>query len=155
MKVTQSCPTLCDPTDETVHGILQARILQWVPFPFSRRSSQPRNQPGSPALKVGSLPAEPQGKPKVSRRKKIIKNRNHWSRKQETIEKRRETNSWLFGKIIRTDKLLDRLMKEKGKTIQMTHNRNDFFWLYHVTFRNFTPLSRDWNQASCSRSVES
>ena len=32
VKVTQSCPTLCDPTDYTVHGILQARILEWVAF---------------------------------------------------------------------------------------------------------------------------
>ena len=39
VKVAQSCPTLCDPTDYTVHGILQARILEWVAFPFSRRSS--------------------------------------------------------------------------------------------------------------------
>ena len=38
--VAQSCPTLCDPMDYTVHGILQARILEWVAFPFSRRSSQ-------------------------------------------------------------------------------------------------------------------
>ena len=44
VKVTQSCPTLCDPTDYTVHGILQARILEWVAFPFSRVSSQPRDQ---------------------------------------------------------------------------------------------------------------
>ena len=42
--VAQSCITLCDPMDYTVHGILQARILEWVAFPFSRRSSQPRNR---------------------------------------------------------------------------------------------------------------
>ena len=35
VKVTQSCPTLCNPMDYTVHGILQARILEWVAFPFS------------------------------------------------------------------------------------------------------------------------
>ena len=34
--VTKSFPTLCDPMDYTVHGILQARILEWIPFPFSR-----------------------------------------------------------------------------------------------------------------------
>ena len=34
--VAQSCPTLCDPIDYTVHGVLQARILEWVAFPFSR-----------------------------------------------------------------------------------------------------------------------
>ena len=43
MKVIQSCPTLCDPIDYTVHGILQARILEWVAVPFSRGSSQPRD----------------------------------------------------------------------------------------------------------------
>ena len=35
---------LYDPTDNTVHGILQARILEWLAFPFSRESSQPRDQ---------------------------------------------------------------------------------------------------------------
>ena len=43
VKVTQSCPTLCNPMDYTVHGILQARILEWVAFSFSRGSSQPRD----------------------------------------------------------------------------------------------------------------
>ena len=43
VKVTQSCLTLCDPMDCTVHGILQARILEWVTFPFSRGSSQLRD----------------------------------------------------------------------------------------------------------------
>ena len=33
MKVTLLCPTLCNPMDYTVHGILQARILEWVAFP--------------------------------------------------------------------------------------------------------------------------
>ena len=47
--VTQLCPTLCNPTDcsppgSSVHGILQARILEWVAIPFSRGSSQPRNR---------------------------------------------------------------------------------------------------------------
>ena len=48
----------------TVHGILQARILEWVAFPFSRGCSHPGIEPRSPALQVDSLPAEPQGKPK-------------------------------------------------------------------------------------------
>ena len=43
VKVTQLCPTLYNPMDYTVHGILQARILEWVAFPFSRISSQPRD----------------------------------------------------------------------------------------------------------------
>ena len=44
VKVSQLCPTFCDPMDYTVHGILQARILDWVAFPFSRGSPQPRDQ---------------------------------------------------------------------------------------------------------------
>ena len=43
MKIAQLCPTICDATDSTVHGILQARILKGVAYPFSRVSSQPRN----------------------------------------------------------------------------------------------------------------
>ena len=43
VKVTQSCLTLCDPMNYTDHGILQARILEWVAVPFSRGSSQPRD----------------------------------------------------------------------------------------------------------------
>ena len=43
VKVSQSCPTLCDPMDYTVHGILQARILECVAILFSRGSSQPRD----------------------------------------------------------------------------------------------------------------
>ena len=39
VKVIQLCPILCDPMDYTVYGILQARILEWVAFPFSRGSS--------------------------------------------------------------------------------------------------------------------
>ena len=49
-----------------VHGIFQARILEWVAFPFSRGSSQPRDgtQGWNSALPADSLPAEPQEKPK-------------------------------------------------------------------------------------------
>ena len=60
VKVAQSCLTLCDPMDYTVHGILQARILEWVAFPFSRDLPNPGIKPRSPALKADSLPAEPQ-----------------------------------------------------------------------------------------------
>ena len=49
--VAQLCPTLCDPMDcnlsgSSVHGIFQARILEWVAMPSSRGSSQFRNQTG-------------------------------------------------------------------------------------------------------------
>jgi len=44
VKVAQSCPALCNSMDYTVHEILQARILEWVAFPFSGGSFQPRDQ---------------------------------------------------------------------------------------------------------------
>ena len=49
MLVAQLCPTLCDPMDcspsgSSVHGILQARILEWVAISFYRGSSQPKDQ---------------------------------------------------------------------------------------------------------------
>ena len=63
VKVIQLCPTLCDLMDCTVPEILQARILECVAFPFSRRSSQPRDQTQVSCIAADSLPAEPQGKP--------------------------------------------------------------------------------------------
>ena len=68
VKVTQSCPTLCDPVDcslpgSSVNGILQARILKWVAVPFSRRSSQPRDWTHVSQLRADSLPSEPPGEP--------------------------------------------------------------------------------------------
>ena len=62
VKVAQSCLTLCDPMDYTVNGILQARILEWVAFPFCRGSSQPRNQNGVSCI-ADSLPTKLSGKP--------------------------------------------------------------------------------------------
>ena len=63
----KSCPTLCHPMDYTVHGILQARILEWVAFPFSRGSSQPRDWTQVSRIAVNPFPAEPQEKPKNTR----------------------------------------------------------------------------------------
>jgi len=63
-------PMDCSPPGSSVHGILQARILDWLTIPFSRGSSLTQGifpDPGielrSPALQVDSLPSEPPGKP--------------------------------------------------------------------------------------------
>ena len=44
VKVAQSCLMVGDPMDCTIHRILQARILEWLAFAYSRGSSQPRDQ---------------------------------------------------------------------------------------------------------------
>ena len=53
VKVAQSCPTLCNPIDYIVHGLLQARILEWVAYSFSRDSSWPRNWTGVSCITGG------------------------------------------------------------------------------------------------------
>ena len=50
--------------DYALHGILHTRILEWVAFPFSSESSQPRDWTHVSHIAGDSLPAKPQGKPK-------------------------------------------------------------------------------------------
>ena len=70
MLVAQSCLTLFNPMDysppgSSVHGILQARLLEWVAIPFSRGSSYPGIESQSLALQADFLPSELSGKPDV------------------------------------------------------------------------------------------
>ena len=67
VKVIQLCLTLCNPMDYTAHGILQARLLEWVAFHSPGDLPNPGIKPRSPTLQADSLPAEPQGKPKNTR----------------------------------------------------------------------------------------
>ena len=65
-EVAQPCLTLCNPVDcnllgFSVHGILQARILEWTAISFSRGSSDPGIEPGSPALEADALTSVPPG----------------------------------------------------------------------------------------------
>ena len=67
--VTQLCPTLCDPMDcslpgVSVHGIVQARILEWVAISFSRALPNLVIELGSPILQADSLPTELLGEPR-------------------------------------------------------------------------------------------
>ena len=68
LKVSQSCPTLCDPMDcsspgSSVHGILQVRTLEQVPFPSPGDPPNLGIKPRYPALQADPLPSEPPGKP--------------------------------------------------------------------------------------------
>ena len=58
--VTQSCPALCDPMGCGLPG--SSVLLEYVTIPFSRGSSQPRDQPSCPALQEDSLLSEPSDK---------------------------------------------------------------------------------------------
>ena len=66
-EVAQSCPTLCDPIDcslsgSSVHGIFQARVLEWIAIPFPGHLPDPGIEPGSPTLQADALLSEPPGK---------------------------------------------------------------------------------------------
>ena len=69
-EVAQSCLTLWDPVDcsppgSSVHGIPQARILEWVAISFSKGSSRPRDQTQVSRVEADALTSEPPGKPRV------------------------------------------------------------------------------------------
>ena len=68
IQLLQSCPTLCKPVDcsppgSAVHGILQARRLEWAAISFSRGSSQPRNQTHISCMQDGFFTTAPAANP--------------------------------------------------------------------------------------------
>ena len=86
--VSQSCPTLCDPMDcnpsgSSVHGLLQARILEWVAIPFFRESFRHGLEPTSPALRAYSSPSELPG---------LERNQDRAGREHDVIQ--REGTLW-------------------------------------------------------------
>ena len=65
VKITQSCPILCDPMDYTVHGILQARILEWAAFPFQGIFQTQGSNPGLPYCRQILYLLSHQGSPRI------------------------------------------------------------------------------------------
>ena len=86
--LAQLCPTLCDPMDysptgTSVHGILQAGILEQVAMPFSGGSSNPRTEPASPAflaLASGFFITEPPVEDPICLMTKIIKQKQYYNK---------------------------------------------------------------------------
>ena len=79
-EVAQLCLTLCEHVDcsppvSSVHGILQARVLQWVAISFSGDLPKPGIEHGSPALQADALSSEPPGKPVILENTLILKRR--------------------------------------------------------------------------------
>ena len=78
----QSCPTLCNgmdrsPPGSSVHGIFQARILEWVAIPFSRDLPNPRIEPSS-ALQADSSPLSHEGSLNVASNKSKVGSIQQW-----------------------------------------------------------------------------
>ena len=90
MKVAQLCPTLCNPMDYTVHGILQARIPEWVAFPFSRGSSQPRDWTQVSCI-AGGFFTEISGKPLF-----LVLNHHFLRHRRYTLQGKHLGSWWTF-----------------------------------------------------------
>ena len=96
--------SLCDPVDSSlpgssVHGICQARILEWVAIPFCRESSRTRTESMSPTLQAGSLPSEPPGKPLYFRVKFYLNKRWEawvWGRGRGSVNEPWFNKHWDF-----------------------------------------------------------
>ena len=84
VKVAHLCPILGNPMDYTVHGILQARILEWLLFPSPGESSQPEIKPRSHTMQVNYWWDESQGKPKELTRDSCIAGRvfTNWAMRE-------------------------------------------------------------------------
>ena len=84
----KSCPTLCKPMDYRVRGILQGRILEWVDFPFSRESSQPRDRTRVSHIAGGFFTSWATGKPKnagVGSLSLFLTQESNWLRNQTGV----------------------------------------------------------------------
>ena len=109
--VAKFCPTLCDPVDcsppgSSGHGILQARILEWVAISSTRGSFRPRDQSRVSCISCTMgrfFNAEPSGKPQISRGITYIRN----------LKKKIQVN--LFTKQIQTHRLREWIYGFRGK----------------------------------------
>ena len=75
----------CSPPGSSVHGILQTRLLEWLPFSSPGVLPNPGIKPGSPALQADSLLSEPAGKPAVSSREILNPNQNGYIKKTDQV----------------------------------------------------------------------
>ena len=125
VKGAQLCLTLCDPMDG-IHGILQARILEWVAFSFSRASSQLRDRTQVSHTAGGFLPAKPQENPK-------------------------KTSGWLIQRIFPTQELSRGLLHCGQILYQLSYEGSPWNTAFLIRYL----LSESWKQetqASFSKS---
>ena len=95
-------PLGLQPSGSSVHGILQARILESVAILISRRSFQPRDRTGSPALQADSLPSEPPGKPHTQGKRQRQGEASSYSRKEGRQCQRQENKNTNLKRHIHT-----------------------------------------------------
>ena len=136
MKLDRSCPTLCNPMDYTVHGILQSRILEWVAFPFSSNLPNPGIKPRSLPLWADYLPAEPQGNLRAQIVKRLPALWKTWVRSlglENSLEKEMASHSSTLAWKIQ-------LMEEPGRLQSMGSQRVGHNWATSLFFLSFFGL---------------
>ena len=114
----------CSLPGSSIHGIFQARVLEWGAIAFSLQATKASLINSKLSKKKFSLA---QLNPKVSRRKEIIKIRAEITEKEikEIIAKINKTKIWLFEKINKIDRLSARIIKKKWEKIQINKVRNE------------------------------
>ena len=126
--VAQSCLSLCNPIDysspgSSVHGILQARILEWVAKPSSRGSSGPRDQTHVSCTEADSLPSEPSDKPWGKRDAKI----------SEKKGKKKFPGRWNIFRVI------SKYFSDCGDKFSLLFRKLPFFFLQHRLWNLSSP----------------
>ena len=110
VKVTQSCLTLCDPMGYTVRGILQARILEWGAFPFSRGSSQPKERKKGRKRK---------GRRKENRGREKEREMKTERERESEREKRRRGLFYLLHLLVKVSSKVSSVPLNNGHTIEL------------------------------------
>ena len=128
--VAQSCLTICDhmnyrPSGSSVHGTLQAGILEWFAMLFSRGSFDPGIEPGSPTLQADSLPSEPPGKP------------NFYSNMQDSC-----ITLWTSLLTLSVSGLKISWLKTNSYTLYGLETKSVHLWVTRVWFTQMWPFSR-------------
>ena len=139
-EVVQSCPTLCDPVDcslpdSSVHGILQARILDWVAISFSGDLPNPGIKPKSPALQADALTSEPSGKQdllELTPKKDVLFIIGDWTAKVGSQETPGVTGKFVLGVQNEAGQRLIEFCQENtlviANTLFQQHKRRLYTW---------------------------
>ena len=139
MLAAQSSPTLCypiacSPPGSSVHGISQARILEWAAISFSRGSSRPRDQNWVSCIAADSLPSEPPG---ISSQKAQVWKCQHLGEYFRAKSFRRDTSSTLQKKKkVNSKKQILRLLSSKGEHAKFALDKQLKLYCHVPTFQS-------------------
>ena len=145
-------PVDCSPPGSSVHGILQARILEWVAISFSRGSSWPRDWTRSPALQADTLTSEPPGSPKCNTSQSQFLRREDYNVPNHSIlyiYALWEKTGWTF--ITSSVQFSHSVRSDPLRPHGLHHGRPPCPWPTPGDYSNSWPLSQWWHPViSCS-----